>query len=162
MDAAQFQRYFKEYAAQLRNYLYYKCGDLAQAEDFMQEAYLRLWDKRADVESGKVKSFLFTVAHNLFLDHVKHQQVKLKFQRKPQKQYNVEHPQYLLEEEEFHQYLELAINQLPEKSRVVFLMNRIDKLSYKDIADRLDISVKAVEKRMHKALVELKKLNLKI
>jgi len=158
-DELQFQQYFASYSSQLRNFLYYKCGDMQQAEDLMQEAFIRLWHKREDVPEPKVKSFLFTVANNLFLDHVKHQQVVLKFQKRPQKQINYEHPHFLMEEEEFQQHLENAINCLPEKSRIVFLMNRIDKLSYKEIATRLSISVKAVEKRMHKALVELKKIN---
>ncbi len=158
-DELLFRKYFTQYSLQLRNFLYYKCGDLQQAEDIMQEAFIRLWDKRKDVPESKVKSFLFTVANNLFLDQVKHQQVVLRFQQKPHKQINHEHPHYLLEEEEFYQHLQHAINCLPEKSRVVFLMNRIDKLPYREIALRLSISVKAVEKRMHKALIELKKIN---
>jgi RNA polymerase sigma-70 factor (ECF subfamily) len=52
---------------------------------------------------------------------------------------------------------------MPEKSRDVFLMNRIDGLTYADIAGRLQLSVKAVEKRMHKALSFLKEhLDIKI
>jgi RNA polymerase sigma-70 factor (ECF subfamily) len=45
---------------------------------------------------------------------------------------------------------------LPEKQRLVFLLSRIEKMTYKEIAELLDISVKAVEKRMHKALVSLR------
>jgi RNA polymerase sigma-70 factor (ECF subfamily) len=46
---------------------------------------------------------------------------------------------------------------MKEKQRVVFLMSRYDGLKYKEIADHLDISVKAVEKRMNQALDHLKK-----
>ncbi len=128
----------------------------------MQEAFLRLWQKRADVSPPKVKSFLFTVANNLFLDEVKHKKVVLKFFQHPQKDVTLEHPQFVLESEEFKAQLEQAIAALPEKSRVVFLMNRIDKLSYKDIAERLELSVKTIEKRMHRALLAMRKLNEKI
>jgi len=54
--------------------------------------------------------------------------------------------------------LEEAINSLPEGQREVFLLNRIEKHTYKQIAEMLDVSVKAIEKRMHKALLKLKTL----
>jgi len=54
--------------------------------------------------------------------------------------------------------LEKAINDLPEKQRTVFLMNRFENHSYTEIASLLDLSVKAVEKRMHLALVSLRKV----
>ena len=49
-----------------------------------------------------------------------------------------------------------AISDLPEGQREVFLLNRIDKKTYKEIAEMLDISVKAVEKRMNLALQDLR------
>ena len=55
-----------------------------------------------------------------------------------------------------------AIADLPENQRIVFLMNRLDKKTYKEIAELLDISVKAVEKRMHKALKELRKVHKRV
>lgn len=161
-DPSLFQQVFKRYAPELRNFLYYKCGDLAQAEDLMQETFLRLWKKRDSVSPKKAKSYLFTVANNLFLDEMKHRQVVLKFQKRPQKFATFEDPLFQIETEEFKQRLEKAISDLPEKSRIVFLMSRIDKLSYQEISERLDISVKAVEKRMHKALVALRKITQKI
>ena len=63
-----------------------------------------------------------------------------------------------MEYAEFKNELETAINDLPEGQKEVFLMNRIDKLTYKEIAERLGVSQKAVEKRMHKALLKLKNL----
>ena len=53
--------------------------------------------------------------------------------------------------------LENTISALPEKQREVFLLNRIEKKKYKEIALHLDISVKAVEKRMHQALLVMRK-----
>ena len=59
-------------------------------------------------------------------------------------------------EKEFKTKLELAIANLPEKNRTVFLLNRIDEKKFKEIAVLLDISVKTVEKRMSDALKQLK------
>ncbi|WP_235921917.1 RNA polymerase sigma factor [Flavobacterium phycosphaerae] len=69
-----------------------------------------------------------------------------------------ESPEFLLEETELKIRLEKAINDLPEKQRTVFLMNRFDNQSYTEIAAVLDLSVKAVEKRMHLALLSLRKV----
>ena len=85
------------------------------------------------------------------------------FAEKNKDQFNEQSPQYALEEKEFKEQLENIIASMPEKQRDVFLMNRIDELTYKEIADRLELSVKAVEKRMHGALSFLRdKVNHKI
>jgi RNA polymerase sigma-70 factor (ECF subfamily) len=62
----------------------------------------------------------------------------------------------VLEESEFKNELERAISDLPEKQRVIFLMNRIDNIPYKEIAEIQDISLKTVEKHMSSALRQLK------
>ena len=65
-------------------------------------------------------------------------------------------------EKEFKERLEEAISQLPDKQRTVFLMNRIDKKTYREIAELEGVSVKAIEKRMGMALKTLRKLTKKI
>ncbi len=161
-EESTFKQIFENLAQSLHNFLFYKSGNRALAEDLGQEAFLRLWKSCAKVLPEKAKSYLFTVANNLLLDHVKHQKVVLAYQKQKPSNDTQETPEYLYEEEEFQKRLSEAIANLPEKSRVVFLMNRLDKLTYQEIADRLEISKKAVEKRMHKALVELRKLTNKI
>jgi RNA polymerase sigma-70 factor (ECF subfamily) len=64
---------------------------------------------------------------------------------------------------EFDEKLQRILSGLPEKSRTVFLMHRIDGMTYKEIAKNLQVSVKAVEKQMSKALSVLNdKLGKKI
>ena len=65
-------------------------------------------------------------------------------------------PEFVLREKEFQQELNDAINSLSEKQREVFLLNRIEKKKYREIAEMLGISQKAVEKRMHQAMLHLK------
>lgn len=157
-----FHSIFIEQAERLRNFIYYKTGNLQQAEDLVQDAFGKLWENCAKVTLDKAKSYLFTVANNLFLNQVAHQKVVLKFEGKGHSQQSNETPQYLLEEQEFKQRLESAISALPEGQRIVFLMNRIDKKKYREIAEELGISVKAVEKRMHQALAALRKIHKKV
>lgn len=157
-----FRTLFDDYYEAVRNFLYYKSSNMELAEDLTQEAFTILWKKRQSINPDKARSYLYTIANNLFLNEVKHQKVVLRFQQRPQRNLTEETPQYLMEEEEFRQKLENAISSLPEKNRVVFLMNRIEKLTYREIAERLELSVKAVEKRMHKALIELRQISEKI
>ena len=158
-DPDEFRKLFDSLYDGLRKFLYYKSGSMEQAEDLAQESFLILWKKRENIDPDKVKSYLFTIANNLFLNEVKHQKVVLKFQKRPQQEATFQTPQYRMEEEEFRQRLTRAISELPEKHRVVFLMNRVDKLTYREIAERLELSVKAVEKRMHKALMTLRDIH---
>lgn len=155
-NQSSFRKLYEWHSDAIRNFLYYKSGDIGFAEDSVQESFLRLWKKCADVPFEKAKSFLFAVANNLFLDNVKHQKVKLKFLSVRQNKTTNETPEFLLEEKEFRQKLEQVISDLPEQQRTVFLMNRIDKMKYKEIAEALGISQKAVEKRMHKALLVIR------
>lgn len=154
-----FSSIFSAHSESLINFMYYKSGNYATAEDLMQDAFGKLWKECAKVTIEKAKSFLFTVANNAFLNQVKHQKVVLKFEQRGRSESSNETPHYLLEEAEFKERLEAAISALPEGQRTVFLMNRIDKMKYKEIAEKLDLSVKAIEKRMSKALMELRKIS---
>jgi RNA polymerase sigma-70 factor (family 1) len=144
----------------LRNFLVYQFrGDIESAEDVAQNAFVKLWENCSMLQPEQAKSFLYTTAIRLSLNKIKHNQVvsnfELQFQPKSSHQ---ESPEFLLEETELKTQLEKAINDLPEKQRTVFLMNRFDNQSYSEIAASLDLSVKAVEKRMHQALLSLRKV----
>lgn len=153
-----FSVFFKNHAKALRNYLFYKFGNEAQAEDMTQEAFIKLWQNCADVPIEKAKSYLYTIANNASLNSIAHQKVVLNYAKSsPNKDSNNESPEFLLEEEQFKTKLLKAIQNLNETQRVAFLMHRIDGKKYAEIATELNISVKAVEKRIHLALMELRK-----
>ena len=156
-DSKVFEEIYTDYAKALYNFAFYKCGSSAQAEDLVQEAFIKMWNNCAKVIFNKAKSFLFTVTNNLFLNEVAHKKVVLNYRKKPIKTHTDESPEYILEEKEFLNKLQGAIASLKEGQRIVFLMNRIDKKTYKEIAEMLGVSVKAVEKRMHLALLQLRK-----
>lgn len=153
----KFSNFFLDNSALLRNYIYYKCGDAALANDIVQDAFIKFWDNCKKVIPGKAKSFLFTIANNLFLNEYAKSKVALTFKSIPQNKHTNETPEFLLEEKEFGEKLQKALSNLSEAQRTAFLMNRIDGKKYKEIAEMLGISVKAVEKRIHNALLSLRK-----
>lgn len=153
-----FNEVHERHVLALRNFLFYKLGDLEKAKDFAQEAFVRLWNNCSSVTFEKVKSYLFTIGNRLFLDHYDHQKVVMKFEyRSDISESQMEHnPEYLYRHEEFKERLEEAMSDLPEKQRTVFLMSRIDKMKNREIADDLDLSIKTVEKHVSTAIKTLK------
>lgn len=156
-EEKNYRKVYNDQSKNLRNFLYYKCGDINKAEDMVQDAFITLWNNCKTVIIEKAKSYLFTVGNRLFLNDYQHQKVALNFEKIQTPKSQNETPEYILEEKEFKIQLEEAISNLTEGQREVFLMNRIDKTPFKEIAGKLELSVKAVEKRMHNALINLKK-----
>ncbi len=155
-EEKNFQSLYNHHIKEVRNFLYYKCGNYDLSDDLAQESYIKMWENCAEVIFESAKGFLFTVANRLFLNKVRRDKVELNFIKEKPASKNNETPEFLMEENEFKSKLEAAISALPEKQRTVFLMNRIDSMPYKEIASTLEISVKAVEKRMGLCLKTLK------
>ncbi|AMC11754.1 RNA polymerase subunit sigma-70 [Lutibacter profundi] len=151
-----FEKVFRTYSKDLKRFLYFKFGDMESCEDILQDTFVKLWDNCSSVNYNKVKSYLFTIGNNLFLNIKKHEKIVREHQQIKVNESTHESPEFLLLEQEFQLKLEKAINALSEKQREVFLLNKIEKKKYKEIAEMLGLSVKAVEKRMHGALKALR------
>ncbi|MCG2462827.1 sigma-70 family RNA polymerase sigma factor [Flavobacteriaceae bacterium F89] len=152
-----FDNFYKKHARSLNNFMFYRTGDEQRSLDLVQEAFIKIWDKCSEISLDKAKSYLFKTANNLFLNEVRHQKVVLEYnQNNPFKESTFEDPEFKLREKEFEEKLQSAITALPEGQREVFLLNRIDGKKYREIGEMLEISVKAVEKRMMKAISKLR------
>jgi RNA polymerase sigma-70 factor (ECF subfamily) len=151
-----FSRIYQKWGQALFNFIRYKTKDIDQANDLVQEAFITLWDHCAEVSPEKAKSYLYTVANRKFLNQVAHLKVVQRHQSETSTGIHQESPEFLLEHQEFENKLQRAIDSLPEGQKTAFLMNRIDQMTYAEIAVALEISVKAVEKRMHLALKTLR------
>lgn len=150
---------FNSHFKSLRNFLVFRFKNADFADDIAQNAFVKLWENCKILKNEQAKSFLFTTAIRLSLNEIKHQKIVSNYEINFTSHSSTkETPQFLLEENEFKIKLEKAINNLPEKQREVFLMHRYENQSYKEIASLLDLSVKAVEKRMHLALLTLRKV----
>ena len=159
-DICQEQHYnalYKAHGQALWNFAYYKCGNADDANDLVQEAFVKLWNNCRKVSFSTARSFLYTVTNNSFLNAVAHKKVVLNYRSNQTSGIDKQSPEYLLEEKEYGKKLNAALNTLTEAQRTAFLMNRIDGKKYKEIAEELDISIKAVEKRISQALMGLKK-----
>lgn len=151
-----FNGLFRKIAPLLRNFLYAKYQHEERANDMVQEAFLTLWKNCTKVLPEMAKAYVFRVAQNQMLKQIDKDKTKEKHIPFIHRDRHNENPEFQMEFNEFDQLVQNAINDLTEAQREVFLMNRIDKKTYSEIAALLDISQKAVEKRMHKALLSLR------
>lgn len=163
IEKTEFIRLFNTHYKPVRNFVYYKTGDSGEADDIAQDTFSKIWEKRDTIKTETVKQLAFTIASNLCKNRFEHKKIVLEFAGNYKLNGNSESPEYEMEMNQFGEILKSAINGLGEKNRVVFLMNRIDGLTYHEIATNLGLSVKAIEKRMKNALDELKtKIEFKI
>ena len=152
----QFTEIFDKHYTAIKNFIYYKTGDIEVAEDLTQEAFIKVWERRSQIVIETVRPLLYTIAGNLFTNSYNHSKVKLKFSQQLTDTKTTVSPEYEMEVKEFDVRLQKALSDLSEKNREVFLMNRIDEMTYAEIATSLGLSVKAIEKRMKGALDQLR------
>ena len=148
-----FNNVFNKHSKAVFNFLVFNYGDKQLAEDIVQEAYITLWKNCSKVPIEKAKSYLFTIAKNKAIDVFRSKKTARKFTDSlSENPIENQTPSFILEEKEFHKELNLVLAKMPEKYRVPFLLNRIEKKKHKEIAELLDTTVKAVEKRIYNAL----------
>nr|WP_321406782.1 sigma-70 family RNA polymerase sigma factor [uncultured Carboxylicivirga sp.] len=152
MRREDFKILFDQHFDSLRKYLYYRCGDTELSTDIAQEAFLKLWEKKLNKPPDELIGLLYKIAKDGLISSLRRQTLEMKFTSKPADNGNSITPEEELRYKELQLNYEKALNEMPEIQRVVFLMSRNEELKYHEIAERLDLSVKAVEKRMKNAL----------
>lgn len=154
----EYQQIFRELYKPVRSYVYFRCGDVELAEDITQDTFLKLWEMRDKIDKATIKAYVYKIAQNNTINHQKRQQLHFKFLRKTEFSKETDTPEKIVEMEQYEAKLQQALSQLPDGGREVFLMNRLEDLTYVEIAERLGLSVKAIEKRMSKVLKILREL----
>ena len=155
-DENVFSKIYEKLSKDLHDFIYYKYGPEFNPKDKVQEAFIKLWSNCESVPPEKAKSYLFTVINNYSLNQAKHKKVVLKFQKNKPKNYTNESPEFLMQENEYLEKVQRALSKLSEGQREAFLLNRVEGKRHKEIAEILQISRKAVEKRIYTALEKLR------
>ena len=121
-EPENFETIFRKYSKTLRNYIYYKSGDIDIANDMVQEAFIKLWNNCGKVQFSQALYFLKRVSSNAYLNVVKHKKVVLEYEQTKASDINNESPEFLLEEKEFMVKLESTIADLSEKTKRGFFI----------------------------------------
>jgi len=152
----EFKKLFETYFDDVRRYVFYRSGNEELATDIAQDTFLRIWEKQIEIDHKTVKGLLFKIASDLFISRYRREKVAFNFFNNFEPNEKSLTPEDELNFNELKNAYDAALKSMPEKQRTVFLMNRIDELKYKEIADQLGLSVKAIEKRMSLALEHIK------
>ena len=149
-----FRRYYKGLCAYATNYVY----DLDKAQSLVQDCFVKLWANRSSVESIKsLPAYLSTMVRNRCIDHIRQLRSIEKLHDKLELEEFVTNAENSLLSREFEEILVNAISALPKKSKMAFEYSRFENLTYKEIGVKMNISSKAVEALLSRALRLLRK-----
>ncbi len=160
-DKEAFNTLFYLYAEKLYKFgLTFFIGE-SEAEEVVQEVFVKIWLKRVSIHDPKnFNAFIFTIAKNLIFNNLKRNVYRRKYEHYQMQNLNEGHND--LENEiiylEMKTRLEAALDNLPKKRKEVFLLSRRDGLKNKEIAEKLEISIKTVEAQMSLTLKYLKEI----
>ena len=149
-----FDEYFELLVLNAQKYI----SQLNEAEEIVQDVFVKLWQQIDNLPSDlDIKAYLFRSVHNSCKNYLKHKQVVQNYKDSILKEsFYLDFSQENDSENiEMMEALHNAINALPENWRQVFLMNRFEGLKYREIAEKLAISPKTVEKYISKSLQHL-------
>ena len=154
-DQKSFEELFNRYYNLLCNYSTSIVDSTSCAEELVADVFANLWIKRKQIKINKnVKAYLFRSTRNASISFLRKQKVNIELI--DEDQINIPNskisPDNKLIKEEADIKLQNLLNQIPARSREVFILQRFNRLKYSDIAEALDISVKTVEKHMSKSL----------
>lgn len=147
-----FEILFKEHYNTLANYAYSILKNKENAEDVVQDVFVKLWQNTPDViTTPQVKFYLVTATKNNCITFLRKHARKSFVQPEDAHLTQLEEPTRK-EEQDITKVINKALATLPPQCMAIFKLSRFGKLTYQQIADELGISVKTVENQMGKAL----------
>jgi RNA polymerase sigma-70 factor (ECF subfamily) len=153
------EQMFKQHYAFVCKVIYAYVRDRTKTEDIAQDLFAELWNKREQLQiHTSVPAYLRRMAISRSLNYIrdtrKHhwEEIELSADHDPAFTSREVDVISKLEEADLKKRLEVAIETLPEKCRIVFLLSRQEEMSYVEVASMLNISVKTVENQIGKAL----------
>jgi len=132
-----------------------RLNDEDEASDLIQELFTSIWDKRNSfLLSGSLSSYLYTSIRNRMLNNFEHKKVADKYIESlaGYEDLDYTYADHKIRERDLRKLIEKEIDHLPEPMRQIFLMSRMEHLSHKEIAEKLDVSEQAVKSHVKRAL----------
>jgi RNA polymerase sigma-70 factor (ECF subfamily) len=165
-DQKALELLFCIYYPRLNDFARKVISDPSISQDFVQEIFVKIWEKREEIESLNIEAYLFRMVRNRCVDYIKHVKVVNSRMTEIQKSSQFEelyridfigNEPYVLIEQELKLKIEKIIQALPERCREVFILSRMNGLKNKEIAEKLQINIKNVERHLSRALYDFRK-----
>ena len=156
-----FQSIYQQYYPRLCVFATTMINDEDEAEEIVQQVIFKLWEQRDKFNTiDNLQSYLYRSVRNLCINIINHQKIEDKYKSEAWIELkNLEIQSVETEStEEQEKKLTQAIEQLPERCKEVLIMSKFEKMRNKEIAECLEVSVKAVEASITRAYSILRKL----
>jgi RNA polymerase sigma-70 factor (ECF subfamily) len=154
-EIADFELLFKTHYSRLCSYANLFLNDPDAAEDVVQEVFFKLWKSRLElIINTTIKSYLFRAVRNGCMNVIDHISIREAYKIVNEEDIKSSESESIDEAvvSELEQRIKESIDQLPSERRKIFIMSRFDGMKYREIAEKLNISVKTVENQMYQAL----------
>jgi len=154
-DKQQYEHIFRLHYSELCSFAVSFLEDLEDAEEIVQDIFVSLWNNKNDINiKVSIRAYLFMSVKNACLNKIKHIKIREKY-----KQFNeieIENNfidlDKILNANELELKIKEAIDKLPSERKKIFILSRYEDLKYKEIAEKLNISIKTVENQIGSAL----------
>jgi len=160
-DQKALETLFSVYFPRLNDFARNVVKDDVISQDIVQDVFVKVWEKRFEIETINLEAFLFKLVRNRCIDYIKYLKVvnnrmqEIHISSKYEELYRIDFigdEPYVLIEQELKQKIEKTIESLPERCREVFILSRMNGLKNKEIAEKLGINIKNVERHLTRAL----------
>lgn len=160
-DEQALELLFSIYFPRLNDFARNVVKDDVISQDIVQEVFVKIWEKWSDIENINLEAFLFRLVRNRCIDYIKHMKVvnnrmhEIQISSKYEELYRIDfigNEPYVLIEKELKTKIEETIQRLPERCREVFILSRLNGLKNREIAERLNINIKNVERHLSRAM----------
>lgn len=153
----QLKTLFEQYYSLLSRYASSIIGNYSVAEEVVQDVFVAIWQKRDSLEfNSQLAPYLYTSVRNTCLNHLsKEKKTSALSESTLGVSERIQNPQQKMEFIELQEKIFKAIDELPPKCQEIFMLSRMDRFTNRQIAEKLDISIKTVENQMTIALRKL-------
>lgn len=167
MKKIQFQNAMHQQKDRVFNYSVYFLKNRQDAEDVTQEVFIKLWDHWENIDRNKMSSWIMQVAHNRCIDRYRKRKKTIvnhvNFEDAPvQSELTDDNPGHdpdlTLENNELHETLLHALDQLSETTKSIFLLHYFQNYRLEDISTILDININTVKVQMHRGKKTMKSI----
>jgi RNA polymerase sigma-70 factor (ECF subfamily) len=153
----------REFRGSLLRYFARRTHDQSELDDLVQEVFVRLLrrGRTSELIGERLSGYVFETASSVLKDRQRKRMTRCADAHQPfdsDKHFDADFsPEHVLLGKEQLARATAALLELPERTRVIFVLRRLEDMRFKDIAARLNISVSAVEKHMQRAVTHLVK-----
>ena len=148
-----FKEVYNAHFDAVRRYVFYRCGDTELASDIAQDVFVKIWENRDSLDISTIKPLLYRMATSYCINEYRRQLCRMNFEQSMKQVHDSESS---AEDEisfnELRAAYERILEQMPDKQRTIYLMSRENGMKYTEIAERLQVSVKTVEKYISASL----------